>query len=115
MRINSTAFTLWIDGVQQATNGDTTVATLDQAGDTFTIARAGPSTQSQFGVMNGYLQNFRFWSRDLSDQEIADLYSDPWVGSSYTATSGGGGGGTTSYFKPIRWNKSEDGLSIRRL
>ena len=117
MRINSSNFSLWIDGTQVVTNGDTTVATLDQAGDTLTIGRAGPSTQSQGGggVMNGYLQNFRLWSRDLSDTEIGQLFTDPWVGSSYTATSGGGGGGTTSYFKPIRWNKSEDGLNIRRL
>ena len=115
MRINSTAFTLWVDGVQQATNGDTTVASLDATGDTLTIGRAGPSTQSQFGVMNGYLQNFRLWSRDLSDSEIGDLYSDPWIGSNYTSSSGGGGGGTVSYFKPVRWNNSEDGLNTRRL
>lgn len=117
MRINSSSFTLWVNGVQEATNGDTTVASLDSAGDTITIGRTGPDGQAQSasGLMQGYLQNFRFWSRGLSDQEISDLFSDPWVGSNYTATSGGGGTATTSYFKPIRWNKSEDGLNIRRL
>ena len=116
-RLSSTGWTLWVDGSLAATSTNTGSPNLNQSGDTLTIGRTGPDGQSQSGsgLMYGYLQNFRLWSRDLSDSEIGQLFSDPWVGSSYTASSGGGGTATTSYFKPIRWNKSEDGLNIRRL
>ena len=116
-RLDTSGWTLWVDGTNVATSTNTACPSLDQSGDTLTIGRTGPDGQSQSGsgTMYGYLQNFRMWSRNLSDSEIGDLFSDPWVGSSYTATSSGGGTATTSYFKPIRWNKSEDGLNIRRL
>lgn len=33
----------------------------------------------------GRMQNFRIWSRALTSTEVASLYSDPWIGSDYTA------------------------------
>ena len=33
----------------------------------------------------GRMQNVRVWSRALSSSEVSSLYSDPWIGSDYTA------------------------------
>lgn len=115
LRLDSSNIEGFVDGVSFGTRSDPSIAQLDQAGDYIQLGRNGGAGISGENVIDGYLQNFRLWSRPLSNQEIADLYSDPWLGSNYTTSSGGGGGGTTSYFKPIRWNKSEDGLNIRRL
>ena len=34
---------------------------------------------------DGNMQNVRVWSRALSSSEVSSLYSDPWIGSDYTA------------------------------
>ena len=34
---------------------------------------------------DGNMQNVRVWSRVLSSSEVSSLYSDPWIGSDYTA------------------------------
>ena len=114
-RCDNNEFSLWVDNVKIASNSNSTVPSLDDVNDKLAFGRQGPASQSQGQPLKGQIQCFRFWSRDLSDAEIGQLYNDPWVGSNYTATSGGAGGAGASYFKPIRWNKSEDGLNIRRL
>ena len=114
MRIDSgNSFQSFIDGVNQATNGDTTLAQLDDAGDRITLARTGGPSETSFqNVLNGYIQNFRFWSRPLSDAEIATLYSDPWSGATL---AGGGTSSTPTFFRPVRFNQNGEGLNIRRL
>lgn len=112
MRIGST-FENFVDGVSQGTNSDTTLAQLDDAGDRITIARTGGPSETSFqNVLNGYIQNFRLWSRPLSDTEIATLYSDPWSGATEAGVETSG---TTTYFRPVRFSQNGEGLNLRRL
>ena len=53
---------------------------------------AGEDANNKFWIGAGYrynntnqFHNFRVWSRALSSSEVSSLYSDPWIGSDYTA------------------------------
>ncbi len=113
MRIDSANLDCFIDGVSSGTpRSDPSLAQLTDAGDKITLARTGPVGQTGQNVLNGYIQNFRFWSRPLSDSEIATLYSDPWSGATQ---AGGGTTSTASFFRPVRFNQNGEGLNLRRL
>lgn len=67
---------------------------LDVEDSSFMAGPYLPSGSSSFGIGNARtasisdgqkMQNIRLWSRALTSTEVASLYSDPWIGSDYTA------------------------------
>ena len=78
---SSTSLELFVNGVSVVTDTSSNYGTLSY--DNLTIGALQRTTLSNYS--DGKVGNVRLWSRALSSSEVASLYSDPWIGSDYTA------------------------------
>jgi hypothetical protein len=78
---DGTDIRLYIDGVQDGT--PTSVTGNVNAFNNIFIGNQ--DADSDVFPFTGFAQNTRIWSRALTSTEVASLFSDPWIGSDYTA------------------------------
>ena len=78
---DGTDIRLYIDGVQDGTPTSVT-GNVNSFNNIFIGNQDADSSVFPF---TGLVQNSRIWSRALSSSEVSSLYSDPWIGSDYTA------------------------------
>ena len=78
---NGTQMDSYVDGVYNSTK--LSAGTNGNTSDKFWVG-VGYNNIGGNDVAD-FLQNVRIWSRALTSTEVASLYSDPWIGSDYTA------------------------------
>ena len=98
---SNTGIEVYVDGVNAVDSRGTGSGTYVAMEDETTTAKIGCAflnNATYEGFVDGNIQNVRVYNRALSSTEVATLYSDPWVSTSYTDSA-------NTYFFPAQFTR----------